>query len=682
MRDRKFALPVSSPLRELSGEVNVRPKYNTPRIESWEDLARSLKSISLDSPENSPEDSFDSIPGPNRIYPDMDISNRRKSINTVARESHPGRYVASLDFFENGFDSATELSADTLGEAVRSRSFQLSSSALAVDLDYFSDSDSSLCSLSPPSSPSVASVDARDFYAAGEYPESFLMHSELAAYCDERVRGDIGRFRKGIVIPRDMLRSPSRMKKLIQPPLVERPSANDERDRLKFEQFKTDFCRESDEFRRCQESKLQVFLREMEARREDQRQRDEEARRKEAESQRRVEEARAAEEAKMRKEAEVKAAEEAAVRRQQEEVTRQKEQVKQQKADARRAVEDASRQERVASASVQKLADEKKSKTKLDKKLCKQRREESFNYLAQVETLANSFEQLAGASGQRTQVIKIRAAVGRKVSQTAKTRAQVQKKIEELSGLLSQSRQIGQEAYVFCMLKIALRIVEQADCRLTKAPEMTFAFGALINGLCAVDADFGKVVLAELHRQCPFTTPFVPRPNQYPSKSEYFTAMSYNPDASRESVFEDGESYVLRMCGYVRMLAGWLQTPVNGDHPAGGLAAGWEWLARMSNRSPSGKHPEIVAAFLEASGYALCQAYGPLFHKFMEFLCNIYMPKVNDEASRFRLKLFIDAYVAANNSVPEPPGRSLPENQSSDTSLLSIYDGDEAPEGK
>lgn len=257
------------------------------------------------------------------------------------------------------------------------------------------------------------------------------------------------------------------------------------------------------------------------------------------------------------------------------------------------------------------------------------------------------------------------------VNQVAASIKQVSLKVNDLSQLIVQAKQVGGgKGESFAMKAVAERLIGESDFTVALSQTTAFAVASVIVGVTAKAQDVERmkdVFLGAFYQHCAYTMPSYIRKGKEESIAEFRKRLGYKED-------ESGEGYLERMCGCVNLFAAVLQTedvfPKVQFGPAMSnpfsLDVGWSWLARIVNREQRAITPAMVFAFLELGGYAMSRRYKKQFAKLMAMIQRAVVLKVNKSAPKgptSRLDVFISEYIEAGCTVAEPPkGRKMPQS--------------------
>lgn len=251
----------------------------------------------------------------------------------------------------------------------------------------------------------------------------------------------------------------------------------------------------------------------------------------------------------------------------------------------------------------------------------------------------------------------------------------IKDKFEKLSKLLKGERVQVLDTYVqatqhpqglhFCTALLAKKIVRQGDLLVSSNPEAAFPLAAVTVALWSQFPEFGKLLEAYFHRQCPYLVPmFLPQKEGQTDKEFYLSrGYVYND----EGVVEKQDKFLKRMSGIFRLrCAIWIaKTPrfLNGSNPHG-LRNGWQWLASFINLKPE---PDISATllhdFFNVCGSEFLKKYGKQFIKIIKVISTQYLAILNniDEGGpKTRLEVFLQNVL--NTGFISPPTGLLEPN--------------------
>ncbi|XP_011561447.3 mRNA export factor Gle1 [Plutella xylostella] len=217
--------------------------------------------------------------------------------------------------------------------------------------------------------------------------------------------------------------------------------------------------------------------------------------------------------------------------------------------------------------------------------------------------------------------------------------------------------------YVTALL--AKKIVRQGDLLVSSNPEAAFPLASVTVALLAQFPEFGKLLEAYFHRECPYLVPMFLPQKQGQTDKEFYMSRGYT--YNDEGVVEKQDKFLKRMSGIFRLkCAIWIaQTPrfVNAPNPHG-LKDGWKWLASFINLRPE---PDISATlihdFFAVCGSEFLKCYGRQFTKIIKVISTDYLKileNIDEGGPKTRLEVFLQN-VLKTGHIP-PPSGLLPAN--------------------
>ncbi|KAB0803928.1 hypothetical protein PPYR_00898 [Photinus pyralis] len=218
------------------------------------------------------------------------------------------------------------------------------------------------------------------------------------------------------------------------------------------------------------------------------------------------------------------------------------------------------------------------------------------------------------------------------------------------------------QGIAYCTNLLANKFVLQGDVMISSKPDAAFAYGATITALWYANENFGKLLLAHFHKQCPYLVPFYPPQTVGQDDKDYYVTLGYQ---YKNNVIEKQDKFLKRMAGIMRLYAAIIITrPKKGQRNLHGISEGWRWLSAILNLEPK---PDITATllleFFETAGSTMGIAYGTSFRKLMKFVCSVYFPsiqKIDKGGPVSRLELLLQDYVKLGRF--EEPQGILPNN--------------------
>lgn len=221
----------------------------------------------------------------------------------------------------------------------------------------------------------------------------------------------------------------------------------------------------------------------------------------------------------------------------------------------------------------------------------------------------------------------------------------------------------GQE---FVNYKLAEKFVKQGEEEVASNHLAAFPIAVVASGVWELHPIVGKLILAHLHKMCPYAVPYYPPMKEGMSVEDYQRILGYRVDDSK---VEEQDSFLKRMSGMIRLYAAIIQLkwPYNkqGPHPHG-LNHGWRWLAQILNMEPlADVTATILFDFLEVCGNALMKQYQGQFWKLLLLIKEEYFPRIEAVTSSgqmgsvTRLKQFLETSLRTQQ-IPSPKGQLDP----------------------
>ncbi|KAL3975322.1 Ras-like protein [Sarotherodon galilaeus] len=276
---------------------------------------------------------------------------------------------------------------------------------------------------------------------------------------------------------------------------------------------------------------------------------------------------------------------------------------------------------------------------------------------------AQSFEQLNSAKDGQTKKLKLelQKAATIPVSQIASNSGsqlrEIFDKIDKLlsgrpvvSGGKSVSTSQHPQGLEFASYKLAEKFVKQGEEEVASHHEAAFPIAVVASGVWELHPQVGELILAHLHKKCPYAIPHYPPMKEGTPVDEYQRILGYRVD---DSGVEGQDSFLKRMSGMIRLYAAiiqlkWPYSSKQGPVPHG-LNHGWRWLAQMLNMEPlADVTATLLFDFLEVCGNALMNQYQSQFWKLILLLKEEYFPRIEAVTSSgqmgsvIRLKQFLE----------------------------------------
>uniref|UniRef100_A0A672SK21 mRNA export factor GLE1 n=1 Tax=Sinocyclocheilus grahami TaxID=75366 RepID=A0A672SK21_SINGR len=213
----------------------------------------------------------------------------------------------------------------------------------------------------------------------------------------------------------------------------------------------------------------------------------------------------------------------------------------------------------------------------------------------------------------------------------------------------------------FVSYKLAEKFVKQGEEEVASNHSAAFPIAAVASGIWELHPKIGELILAHLHKKCPYAVPHYPPMESGTSVEDYQKILGYRVDDSK---VEGQDSFLKRMSGMIRLYAAiiqmrWPYTGKQGPHPHG-LNHGWRWLAQILNMEPLADiTATILFDFLEVCGNALMKLYRGQFWKLILLIYEEYFPRIEAVTSTgqmgsvTRLKQFLETSLRTKQ-IPVP----------------------------
>ncbi|KAF4110369.1 mRNA export factor GLE1 isoform X2 [Onychostoma macrolepis] len=287
---------------------------------------------------------------------------------------------------------------------------------------------------------------------------------------------------------------------------------------------------------------------------------------------------------------------------------------------------------------------------------------------------AQAFDQLSKAKDTQMKKLKmeLQKAATTPVSQIANiSGAPLKEAFEKIDKLLSSrpvtsagktvSTSQHPQGLDFVSYKLAEKFVKQGEEEVASNHSAAFPIAAVASGIWELHPKIGELILAHLHKKCPYAVPHYPPMESGTSVEDYQKILGYRVDDSK---VEGQDSFLKRMSGMIRLYAAiiqmrWPYTGKQGPHPHG-LNHGWRWLAQLLNMEPLADiTATILFDFLEVCGNALMKQYRGQFWKLILLIYEEYFPRIEAVTSTgqmgsvTRLKQFLETSLRTKQ-VPVP----------------------------
>ncbi|XP_068825765.1 mRNA export factor GLE1 isoform X1 [Capricornis sumatraensis] len=231
------------------------------------------------------------------------------------------------------------------------------------------------------------------------------------------------------------------------------------------------------------------------------------------------------------------------------------------------------------------------------------------------------------------------------------------------SGGRSVSVTLNPQALDFVQYKLAEKFVKQGEEEVASHHEAAFPIAVVASGIWELHPRVGALILAHLHKKCPYSVPFYPAFKEGMALEDYQRMLGYQV---KDSKVEQQDNFLKRMSGMIRLYAAIIQLrwPYGNrkeTHPHG-LNHGWRWLAQILNMEPlSDVTATLLFDFLEVCGNALMKQYQVQFWKMILLIKEDYFPRIEaitssgQMGSFIRLKQFLEKCLQ-RREIPVPKG--------------------------
>ncbi|XP_077162586.1 mRNA export factor GLE1 isoform X2 [Paroedura picta] len=219
------------------------------------------------------------------------------------------------------------------------------------------------------------------------------------------------------------------------------------------------------------------------------------------------------------------------------------------------------------------------------------------------------------------------------------------------------------QGLAFVYFKLAEKFVKQGEEEVASHHEAAFPIAVVASGVWELHPKVGDLILAHLHKKCPYAVPFYPALKEGTPLEEYQRMLGYQV---KDSKVEPQDNFLKRMSGMIRLYAAILQLRwpygnSQGSHPHG-LNHAWCWLAQLLNMEPlADVTATILFDFLEVCGNALMKQYQMQFWKMMLLIREEYFPRIEaitsagEMGSLMRFKQFLEKCLQ-RKEIPLPKG--------------------------
>ncbi|KAF3695365.1 Nucleoporin GLE1 GLE1-like protein [Channa argus] len=290
---------------------------------------------------------------------------------------------------------------------------------------------------------------------------------------------------------------------------------------------------------------------------------------------------------------------------------------------------------------------------------------------------AQSFEHLNSPKDTKTKMLKLelQKAANIPVSQiSSNSGSQLREIFDKIDKLMAGRAVVSGGKSVcatqhpqgldFAAYKLAEKFVKQGEEEVASHHEAAFPIAVVASGVWELHPRVGDLLLAHLHKKCPYSVPHYPPMKDGTPVEEYQRILGYRVD---DCGVEGQDSFLKRMSGMIRLYAAiiqlrWPYSSKQGPVPHG-LNHGWRWLAQMLNMEPLADiTATLLFDFLEVCGNALMKQYQGQFWKLILYLKEEYFPRIEAVTSSgqmgsvIRLKHFLETSLQ-NRQISPPKGQ-------------------------
>ncbi|KPJ13921.1 Nucleoporin GLE1 [Papilio machaon] len=304
----------------------------------------------------------------------------------------------------------------------------------------------------------------------------------------------------------------------------------------------------------------------------------------------------------------------------------------------------------------------------------------NYAYFVELRDFLNAYESTYKDLLENTNLKKFRfdcqKAVNTPVNALSSVSgAHIRDKFDKLYKLLRGERVQVLDTYVqatqhpqglnYCTALLAKKIVRQGDLLVSSNPEAAFPLAAVAVALWSQFPEFGKLLEANFHRQCPYLVPMLLPQKQGQTDKEFYISRGYS--YNEDGAVEKQDKFLKRMSGIFQLCCAiWIaKMPkfVNTPNPHG-LSHGWKWLASFINLKPE---PDICATllhdFFSVCGSEFYRNYKKQFVKIIKLISSDYLKileNIDEGGPKTRLEVYLQN-VLKTGQVP-PPSGLLPPN--------------------
>uniref|UniRef100_A0A8W4FEF1 mRNA export factor GLE1 n=1 Tax=Sus scrofa TaxID=9823 RepID=A0A8W4FEF1_PIG len=196
------------------------------------------------------------------------------------------------------------------------------------------------------------------------------------------------------------------------------------------------------------------------------------------------------------------------------------------------------------------------------------------------------------------------------------------------SGGRSVSVTLNPQGLDFVQYKLAEKFVKQGEEEVASHHEAAFPIAVVASGIWELHPRVGDLILAHLHKKCPYSVPFYPAFKEGMALEDYQRMLGYQV---KDSKVEQQDNFLKRMSGMIRLYAAIIQL-----------------------RWPYGNRQEVC-------GNALMKQYQVQFWKMILLIKEDYFPRIEaitssgQMGSFIRLKQFLEKCLQ-HKDIPVPKG--------------------------
>ncbi|XP_011844037.1 PREDICTED: nucleoporin GLE1 [Mandrillus leucophaeus] len=196
------------------------------------------------------------------------------------------------------------------------------------------------------------------------------------------------------------------------------------------------------------------------------------------------------------------------------------------------------------------------------------------------------------------------------------------------SGGRSVSVTLNPQGLDFVQYKLAEKFVKQGEEEVASHHEAAFPIAVVASGIWELHPRVGDLILAHLHKKCPYSVPFYPTFKEGMALEDYQRMLGYQV---KDSKVEQQDNFLKRMSGMIRLYAAIIQL-----------------------RWPYGNRQEVC-------GNALMKQYQVQFWKMLILIKEDYFPRIEaitssgQMGSFIRLKQFLEKCLQ-HKDIPVPKG--------------------------